>query len=71
MEQKSPYLDRKQAATYLGLAVKTLEKWAVTGGGPRFRRHGRRVLYHRDDLERWSEERARRSTSEAVTGGTR
>lgn len=64
--QTSPYLNRKQAAAYLGLAVKTLEKWAVTGDGPRFRHHGRRVLYHRADLDHWSEERALVSTSEAV-----
>lgn len=66
----TPYLDRKQAAAYLGLAIKTLEKWAVTGDGPRFRRHGRRVLYHREDLDRWSESRALRSTSEAAAHET-
>jgi excisionase family DNA binding protein len=55
----SPFLSRPDAARYLGLAVKTLEKYVVTGGGPPYRKHGRRVLYRREDLDRWSDERLR------------
>jgi hypothetical protein len=32
---------------------KTLAKYAVIGGGPRFRKAGRFPLYHPDDLDRW------------------
>lgn len=60
----SPYLGRDDAAAYLGVARKTLEKWAVTGDGPPFRKHGRRVLYHRDEMDAWSEAQTRQSTSD-------
>ena len=52
----------------LGLAQKTLEKLRVIGGGPRFRKHGRRVLYRREDLDAWSEERVRTPTSDSGVG---
>jgi hypothetical protein len=32
---------------------KTLAKYAVVGGGPRFRKAGRYPLYHPDDLDAW------------------
>ncbi len=32
---------------------KTLAKYAVIGGGPRFRKAGRFPLYHPDDLDDW------------------
>ena len=32
---------------------KTLAKYAVVGGGPRFRKAGRYPLYHPDDLDVW------------------
>lgn len=61
---QSPFLTTEQAAEYLGLAPKTLEKNRVVGGGPPFRKHGRRVLYRREDLDAWSESQLRRSTSD-------
>ena len=36
---------------------KTLEKWAVVGGGPRFVRSGARVLYPEDEIVAWFESR--------------
>lgn len=57
-----------EAAEYLRLAPKTLEKYRVTGDGPPFRKHGRRVLYHREELDAWSEEQARLSTSDPGPG---
>lgn len=36
----------------------------VVGGGPEYRKHGRYVRYHIDDLDAWSWERAKRSTSD-------
>ena len=54
------------AADYLGLSERTLQKWRVTGGGPRFVKvSGRMVRYRRRDLMDWSEARLRAHTSEA------
>ena len=50
----SPYLTTGEAADYLRLKRNTLEKMRRQGRGPRFRKHGRRVLYLNDDLEAWS-----------------
>jgi hypothetical protein len=68
---KSPYLNTAGAAEYLQIAAKTLEKFRVFGGGPRYRKHGRRVVYRREDLDAWSEERAFHSTTEADAKGAR
>ena len=57
-------LDNKEAARFLKLSPRTLEKMRVVGGGPRFRKHGRRVLYALADLEAWSDERTCDSTSD-------
>lgn len=50
----SPFLNTAQAAFYVGLSSRTLEKMRLKGYGPRFRRHGRYVRYHIDDLDLWS-----------------
>ncbi|MEK9211604.1 helix-turn-helix transcriptional regulator [Sphingomonas sp. 2378] len=50
----SPFLNTAQAAFYIGLAKSTLELMRQQGGGPRYRRHGRFIRYHIDDLEHWS-----------------
>ncbi|EGY02468.1 hypothetical protein AZA_87858 [Nitrospirillum viridazoti Y2] len=50
----SPFLNTAQAAFYVGLSHRTLEKMRLKGGGPRFRKHGRYVRYHIDDLDAWS-----------------
>lgn len=63
--EQSPFLTTEDAARYLALSPKTLEKFRVYGGGPTFRRHGRKVLYAKADLQAWSDERAYRSTSQA------
>lgn len=49
-----PYLNTAQAAHYLGIGWRKLQKLRVSGEGPRFRRHGRLIYYHADDLESWS-----------------
>jgi hypothetical protein len=46
------------------LTPNTLEKWRVQGGGPPYRKHGRYVRYHLEDLIAWSEAQKRRSTSD-------
>ena len=61
----SPFLNTDQAAFYVGLSRRTLEKMRIVGGGPRFRKHGRYVRYHIDDLENWSLGHGKASTSDA------
>ncbi len=61
----SPFLSTDQAAHFIGLSRRTLEKMRVHGGGPDYRKHGRYVRYHIDDLEAWSKARTKRSTSDA------
>jgi hypothetical protein len=55
----SPYLNTPQAAHFLSLSTRTLEKFRATGKGPKWRRHTHFVQYHVDDLIAWSEGRAR------------
>jgi excisionase family DNA binding protein len=59
-----PFLTTKEAAAWLGLNPNTLEKWRVHGGGPVYRKHGRYVRYHLEELIAWSEANRRRSTSD-------
>lgn len=62
------YLPTTDAAQYLGLSPRTLEKYRVTGGGPLFHKFGRRVLYSEEDLATWAESKRRRSTSDLGRG---
>lgn len=45
-------MDRKNAATYVGLAEKTLAQYASHGTGPRFIKQGR-CWYFKADLDKW------------------
>jgi len=58
------FMNPKQAAEYLGLRPNTLAKMRVYGNGPKYRKHGFKVLYSQDDLIEWSEKSSRRSTSQ-------
>lgn len=57
-------LHTRAAGAVLGLSPRTLEKLRVTGGGPAYRKLGRRVVYAPADLERWAEAQTRTSTSD-------
>ncbi|HTM81576.1 helix-turn-helix domain-containing protein [Asticcacaulis sp.] len=50
----SPFLNTAQAAFYMSMALKTLEQMRSEGRGPPYRRHGRHIRYHIDDLDTWS-----------------
>lgn len=63
-EQDGPFLTTREAARYLKLRPNTLEKMRVYGGGPQYRKHGRHVRYHIDDLIAWSDMRKKDSTSD-------
>ena len=61
-------LTTTEAAAYLRLAPKTLERLRITAGGPPFLKAGpgkrARVLYRRGDLDAWLEKFSYGSTSE-------
>lgn len=59
-----PFLTTKEAARFLKLKPNTLEKMRVYGGGPIYRKHGRHVRYHIDDLSAWSDLRKKDMTSD-------
>lgn len=50
----------KQAAAHLGLSKSTLDKLRHFGGGPRYYKLGRAVVYSIADLDAWMQERARK-----------
>ena len=58
------FLNTKQAADHLGLKTNTLAKMRVYGNGPKYRKHGFKVLYALEDLNAWSERSSRSSTSD-------
>jgi hypothetical protein len=58
------FLNNDEAAKFLNLSPRTLEKQRVIGGGPRFRKFGRRVLYAAKDLEAWANSRTFETTSD-------
>jgi len=60
----SSFLTVEEAARFLRLSPRTLNKFRIEGRGPEFRKHGRRCLYALADLEAWSAERRRTSTSD-------
>ena len=72
-------LTRQEAAAFLcergyRVAVASLNKWASVGGGPRFRRFGRKPLYAPADLIAWAEAKTSapvHSTSEADAASAR
>ncbi|QQN66732.1 helix-turn-helix domain-containing protein [Bradyrhizobium diazoefficiens] len=64
-EPDKPFLNTVEAAAWLRLTKNTLEKMRVNGRGPAYRKHGRYVRYHIEDLVEWSHANKRRSTSDA------
>ncbi|MBN8712798.1 MAG: helix-turn-helix domain-containing protein [Xanthomonadales bacterium] len=62
--QPQRYLTNDEAAGYLRLSPRTLEKQRVIGGGPKFRKFGRRVMYAVADLDVWAADRSFETTSD-------
>ncbi|MDZ4842720.1 MAG: helix-turn-helix domain-containing protein [Hyphomicrobium aestuarii] len=65
-ELVSPFLSVDETAVYLRLKKRTLDNMRWQGIGPRFRKHGGRIFYHRDEVVAWSESRRRRASSGEV-----
>jgi len=53
-KEKSPYLNEAEAAKFLRITPKTLRNMRWRDLGPRYRKHGSRVLYHDRNLRNWS-----------------
>jgi hypothetical protein len=56
------YITAEIAAAILGVSPRTLERFRMTGGGPKWTtvgRRGRGVRYRRDWLDQWLESRAK------------
>ena len=58
------YLCTPEAARFLGLSNRTLEKHRCFGTGPVYLQLGGRVVYALDDLRAWARLGAKTSTSE-------
>ncbi|OYX02505.1 MAG: DNA-binding protein [Caulobacter vibrioides] len=58
------HLRTPEAARFLGLSDRTLEKHRSYGTGPVYRKIGGRVVYTLEDLQAWSARGARISTSD-------
>ena len=56
--------DEKEAARRLNLSPRTLQAWRLRGGGPQFRKIGRRVMYAEPDLAAFVDAGTRAHTSE-------
>lgn len=61
-------LRTQEAARFLGISIRTLEKHRTYGTGPTYRKIGGRVLYTIRDLESWADIGARKSTRDTDVG---
>jgi predicted DNA-binding transcriptional regulator AlpA len=61
-------LRTQEAARFLGISQRTLEKHRTYGTGPIYRKVGGRVLYVVEDLQAWTAIGARKSTSDKTAG---
>ena len=61
-------LRTQEAARFLGISIRTLEKHRTYGTGPTYRKVGGRVLYAVEDLQAWTAIGARKSTSDKTAG---
>ncbi|MFD1797990.1 MULTISPECIES: helix-turn-helix transcriptional regulator [Paracoccus] len=62
------YLRTKEAARFVSLSPRTLEKHRTYGTGPAYHKLGGRVVYSLEDLEAWVSRGAVTSTSDPRGG---
>ena len=62
------YLRTTEAARFLSLSGRTLEKHRTYGTGPAYRKIGGRVVYAIDDLKAWADRGTKTSTSDPGAG---
>ena len=64
MTEQPKLLNTREAAEFLGLSHRTLERYRISGEGPRYLKIGRWVRYTESDLLDWLDRRGRNSTSD-------
>jgi predicted DNA-binding transcriptional regulator AlpA len=62
------FLRTPEAARFLSLSGRTLEKHRTYGTGPAYRKLGGRVVYALDDLKAWADLGTKTSTSDPGAG---
>ena len=70
-DQPILYLGTREAAAFLGLSPRTLDRYRVTGEGPAFHKFGTRIRYAQADIEDWAAARRMTSTSDDRMGARR
>ena len=58
------YVGTRDAARFVGLSIRTLEKHRIYGTGPRYSKLGGLVVYRVEDLQTWVDDAAKSSTSD-------
>jgi excisionase family DNA binding protein len=58
VEQSSPFMTVRECAEYLRLDVSTIYSWVREENIPH-RRHGRSIVFHREEIDAWSQARAK------------
>lgn len=69
MTDNTTYLTQKQVADLLHISTRTLERLRTEGGGPRYFKAGRRVLYSESAINDWLQNRSFENASEARAEG--
>jgi hypothetical protein len=54
-----------ECAKYLGVKQLTLALHRIRGSGPPFAKHGGKIVYYKNQVAAWSEERTNTSVAEA------
>ena len=62
------FLRTHEAARFLSISGRTLEKHRTYGTGPTYRKIGGRVIYAIQDLQAWADRGAKSSTSDPGAG---
>ena len=62
------YLRTPEAARFLSLSGRTLEKHRTYGTGPAYRKLGGRVVYALEDLKAWADRGSKTSTTDPGAG---
>ena len=53
----SQHLSEQQAAEYLGISKKTLQRWRFDHKGPAYAKlNGKLIRYHKADLDEWMDQ---------------